>query len=70
MNAKRIAAIIGLIGIGASLILLVLSAALPAYKDALQSLSGIGVLLAACIAGIFWLRSREKSESDSEDDAE
>ena len=70
MNAKRIAAIIGLIGIFASLILLVLSAVLPAYKDALQSLSGIGFLLAACIAGIFWLRSRKKNEPDSEEDAE
>ena len=70
MNAKRIAAIVGLIGIFASIILLVLSAALPAYKDALQGLSGIGFLLGACVAGIFWLRSREKSESDSEDDAE
>ena len=68
MNAKRIAAIIGLLGIFASLILLLLSAVLPAYKDALQGLSGIGFLLAACISGVFFLRSREKSEADDGDE--
>lgn len=69
MNAKRIAAIVGLVGIGASILFLLLSGFLPAYKDVLQSLSAVGFLVAAAIAGIIWLRGREQAKpEDSEDD--
>jgi len=64
MNAKRIAAIIGLAGIGGSILCLLLSGLLPAYKDALQSLSAVGFLLGATVAGVIWLRSKQANQPE------
>lgn len=63
MNGKRIAAIIGLIAICGSVLCMVVGGALPAYGDALLTLSGVCFLIAASVLGVLVLRRRQEQQA-------
>lgn len=63
MNAKRIAAIIGLAAILISILCIVVSGALPAYHELLLTLSGMCFLIAAATLGILVLRKKEEQQA-------
>lgn len=66
MNAKRIAAIIGLAAIFISILCIVVSGALPAYHELLLTLSGMCFLIAAATLGVLVLRKKEEQAQEGE----
>lgn len=67
MNGKRIAAMIGLIAIFSSVLCIVLGGAMPAYGEALMTLSGVCFLLAASVLGMLVLRRRQEQAAAQEE---
>lgn len=69
MNMKRVAAIIGLIGMAISILCIVISGMFPALKDLLWTTSLIAFLIAASISLFFYFRKKEEEEAkaDKED---
>ena len=66
MNGKRIAAIVGLIAICGSVLCMVLGGAMPAYGDALLTLSGVCFLIAASVLGMLVLRRKQEQAAEAE----
>lgn len=64
MNGKRVAAIIGLIGMGVCLLCIVVSGFLPGMKDLLWMVGLLAFLVAASISVIFAMRKGEQPQSD------
>lgn len=60
MNKKRIAAIIGLIGMAVSILCIVVSGAVPALKDLLWTVALVAFLIGASISLIFTIRKKEE----------
>lgn len=69
MNGKRIAAIVGLIAICGSVLCMVLGGVMPAYGDALLTLSGVCFLIAASVLGMLVLRRRQEQEAAAPEEA-
>lgn len=66
MNGKRIAAIVGLVAICGSVLCMVLGGAMPAYGDALLTLSGVCFLIAASVLGMLVLRRKQEQAAEEE----
>ena len=60
MNGKRIAAIIGLIGMAVSIVCIAVSGAMPELKDLLWMIGLVSFLVAASISIVFVLRKKEE----------
>ncbi|MBQ2954713.1 MAG: hypothetical protein IJE07_14375 [Clostridia bacterium] len=68
MNGKRIAAIIGLIGMGVCILCIVVAGFVPALKDLFWMIGMLAFLVAASISLIFTMRKAQKqSENDAEE---
>lgn len=67
MNGKRVAAICGLIGMAVCILCIIVSGAVPALKDLLWTVGLIAFLIAASIALIIHIRSREAQSADTEE---
>lgn len=65
MNKKRIAAIIGLIGMAVSILCIVVSGIVPALKDLLWTVALITFLVAASISLVFTLRKQEEAAENT-----
>lgn len=70
MNAKRIAAIFGLIGMGICILCIVVSGFLPALKDLLWTVGLMAFLIAASISLFFYFRKKQAEETSAEDKEE
>ena len=68
MNTRRIAAIVGLILMGVTVLGIVLSALLPAYHELTLTVSGIAFLLSVTVLGI--LKRGSSKEDGGEDEEE
>lgn len=66
MNKKRIAAIIGLIGMAVCILCMVISGAIPQLKDLLWFVAMIAFLIAASISIFFVLRKQDESAAQNE----
>lgn len=68
MNAKRIAAIIGLAAIFISIVCIVVSGFLPAWHELLLTLSGLCFLIAAATLGMLVLRKKQEQEQAQDEE--
>ena len=70
MNAKRIAAIIGLAAIFLSIVCIVVSGFVPALHELLLTLSGMCFLIAAATLGLLVLHKKEEQAAQNDEQAE
>ncbi len=66
MNKKRIAAIMGLAGMGACILCIIVSGFVPAVKDLLWAVGLVCFLVSASISVIFMLRQQEEKAKDAQ----
>lgn len=70
MNMKRIAAIIGLIGMGACILCIVLAGFFPPLKDLFWIVGLMAFLVAVSISLIFTFRKQEEEQQPTPSDGE
>ena len=63
MNKKRIAAIVGLIGMAICILSMVVSGFLPEMKDLLMTIGMFAFILAVSISLFFYFRKKEEEEA-------
>lgn len=66
MNGKRIAAIIGLIGMAVCILCMAVSGFLPELKDLLWTLALLAFLISAAISLFFYMRKQEDEAEKAE----
>ena len=67
MNKKRVAAIIGLIGMGICILCILFSGVVPAYRDLLWAVGTVAFLVALSISLIFTIRKGEAESCTPEE---
>lgn len=60
MNAKRIAALLGVIGIAVCVLCMVVSGFVPALKDLLWTIGGVAFLIGLTVWLFFYFRRQEE----------
>lgn len=70
MNKKRIAAIIGLVGMGICILCIFCSGLMPVYRELLWTVGMVAFLVALSISLFFTLRKDAQEQSVPEDNKE
>lgn len=68
MNKKRVAAVIGLVGMAVCILCIIVSGFAPALKDLLWLVGLVAFLIAASISIFFTLRKKEQEKEPEQEE--